>query len=719
MWYVLDHGMRVILTVAPVAIIAFCLARVLVREVDTAKRLAAGLLIAFAVVIAASALLGMLGVLSFSGYVVALWPPAAAALLVSRKYGSRETRSPDEQAKPSWPVTALGIVATTITIGALATKLLYGMPEYDELTYHLFFPNQWVAHQRVFLIDTPFGDAAPGYAPANGELWYGWLMAPMAGPAPGQDGGGPPEFRTRGVIVFHVLFHGGIGFLAKIGQFPFLLLLGSSLTLLARRLGAKAPMKYLPAVLLPFIPWVLRQASSASVDLMMGSLLVAALAFGCEHRSTGKRIDAVASGLSLGLACGVKFVALVYMPFVLLPALIGFFEKRDGKALLGFSLAAALAGTPWYWRNVFLTGNPIFPADVSFFGHVIFPGAYTRQAMAASPFHVPDVGSAVAVAAHSVGFWFSVLCLGGMISGLVLCRRRPEWRLVAWIAPVALLWHFLVVPYNSQDRFLLWIGALSLLPLALWPNTGKCRLSLGLLLLALVGFSLVGPRVSLQLGTVRVPAAGLLVAGIPNLLETVLVTLVVCLAWYVGRSRAWAGVVVGAAALAIMSALVRPVMFVRPMNANVPPQLPLAGYHRLLQEHPKTVAYAGRNIPYFLAGAEGGTRVCYVNVDGQTDEHLYGYVRDAAASGQLDKTDADPDWARRNPNFDAWRAAMARLGVGYLFVEPLSPSEAKYIGNDTEGFPVERAWARGHPEAFTLVASDRKWEIYSVLPLRR
>ena len=712
MLYALDHTFRVAATVGPVVLIAWTVARLLVREADTPKQLTIGLLAAFTTVSASSAVLGVLGVLSFRGYVAVLWPLLAAAYLLWRKYGSTKTQSA-AKLKLSWPVAAVAIVSTTVTIGALGARLSYPIPDYDELTYHLFFPNQWIAHHRVFLIDTPFGDAAPGYAPSDGELWYAWLMAPMAGPAP-QLESSLPEFWSTEVKGRHVLFHGGIGLLGKVGQFPFLLLLAFSLTLLARRLGAKPSMEYLPAALLPFIPWVLREASSGSVDLMMSGLLVSALAFIFEYRTTGTLIDAVAAGLSLGLACSVKFVSLLYMPFVLVVAVIGFLRARDGKGLLAFSLACVVAGTPWYCRNVLLTSNPLFPADVSLFGHVVFPGAYTRGAMTASKFHAPDFRSAVIIATNVVGFWFSVLCSGGMAASVILSRRRPEWRLVAWIAPVALVWHFLVVPYNSQQRFLLWVGALTLLPLAFWADTPRGRLLLGLLLAALVDLSLIGSRVSFHFGPIQVPGDGLLIVNRRAFLEMALVALVICVGWYIGRLNTW--VRFAAVALTMTAVFVLPILFVRPMSAALVPQLPLTGYLRLLQEHPRTVAYSGNNIPYFLAGAEGETRVYYVNVDGQTNKHLYSYIRDEALASRLDKTKEKSDWARRNPNFDAWLHAMVALGVQCLFVEPLNPVEGAYLAHDADGFPIERVWARGHPEALPLIASSKKWEIYRVLP---
>jgi hypothetical protein len=661
--YALDHTLRVILTVSPVVIVAWSGARILVPQRDFPTRMTVSLLIGFITVCTSGGVLGILGALSFRGYLLILWPLAAGALFLWRRLRSQNVDA-SASARPSWPIVVTGVVATLVTAGALARKLVDGIPGYDELTYHLFFPTQWIADRKISIIDTPFGDAAPAYAPANGELWYTWLMAPMAGSVPIA-----PSLDS--------LLHSGVGVIAKVGQFPFLFLLGLSLTVLARRLAGSRSMMYLPAVLLPFIPNVLQQTSSATVDLMMGSLVVAALAFILEYRATGDRTDAIAAGTALGLAGGVKFLALINSPFVLLPALMAFSRRRDAKAAIAFAVAAAVVGSPWYLRNMFLTGNPIFPADVSLFGRVIFPGAYTRQAMTASEFHVSGFSSIVEVAVRSVGFWFSLVGIGGMIAGFALGRRRPEWRSLAWVAPCALVWHFLVVPYNSQSRFLIWVGALTLLPLSLWPDTGTGRRWLGAILAGLVGVSLIGPRVSFQIGRVRVPAGGLVD----------------------GQMRT-------------------PMKFVRRLNRMGPADLQLAGYVRVLEMRPKAVAYSGRNIPYLLAGIEGRTRVRYVNVDGRTDKHLHDYIEEEARSGALDKTMEKQEWTRRHPDFDAWLGALRSMGIDLLFVEPTFGDEVRYLAHDASFFLIERRWAQQHPETFALVAADRKWELYSVLPRR-
>ncbi len=42
----------------------------------------------------------------------------------------------------------------------------------------------------------------------------------------------------------------------------------------------------------------------------------------------------------------------------------------------------------WYGRNLILTGNPLYPLQVTAFGRVWLPGWYGRDAMSLSPYYI-------------------------------------------------------------------------------------------------------------------------------------------------------------------------------------------------------------------------------------------------------------------------------------------------------------------------------------------
>ena len=79
----------------------------------------------------------------------------------------------------------------------------------DGPIYHLYFAARWWKAGRLILVAAPFGENAATYFPANGDLWFTWLIAAWGGET-----------------------------LAKVGQAPFLLLAGAAAYGCARSLGA-------------------------------------------------------------------------------------------------------------------------------------------------------------------------------------------------------------------------------------------------------------------------------------------------------------------------------------------------------------------------------------------------------------------------------------------------------------------------------------------------
>ena len=79
----------------------------------------------------------------------------------------------------------------------------------DGPIYHLYFAARWWKAGRLFLVASPFGENAATYFPANGDLWFTWLMASWGGDR-----------------------------LAKVGQAPFFVLAAAAAYGCARRLGA-------------------------------------------------------------------------------------------------------------------------------------------------------------------------------------------------------------------------------------------------------------------------------------------------------------------------------------------------------------------------------------------------------------------------------------------------------------------------------------------------
>jgi hypothetical protein len=79
-----------------------------------------------------------------------------------------------------------------------------------------------------------------------------------------------------------------------------------------------------------------------------------------------------ASGMFMGIACGIKYYGLFAATVAFLLATIIFFRQSGWsvtlKVLTSFSLGVLLFGWPFYIKNLVMTGNPLFPAMFDLFG---------------------------------------------------------------------------------------------------------------------------------------------------------------------------------------------------------------------------------------------------------------------------------------------------------------------------------------------------------------
>ncbi len=110
----------------------------------------------------------------------------------------------------SWDaVLSLALLLSSALVLGMKSLLLGVKVVSDGPIYHLYFAARWWKEGRLFLVASPFGENAATYFPANGDLWFTWLMATWGGDR-----------------------------LAKVGQAPFLVLASLAAYGCARRLGA-------------------------------------------------------------------------------------------------------------------------------------------------------------------------------------------------------------------------------------------------------------------------------------------------------------------------------------------------------------------------------------------------------------------------------------------------------------------------------------------------
>ena len=148
---------------------------------------------------------------------------------------------------------------------------------------------------RLFLVASPFGENAATYFPANGDLWFTWLMASWGGDR-----------------------------LAKVGQAPFLVLAslaaygcaapagrGRSASLVATCWFASST----PLLIFSFEP---------NVDtIFVAGYLMAAYFFLQASQGPGDTAACCLGALAAGEALGTKAVGVVFVPPLLALAMVG------------------------------------------------------------------------------------------------------------------------------------------------------------------------------------------------------------------------------------------------------------------------------------------------------------------------------------------------------------------------------------------------------------
>jgi hypothetical protein len=692
-----------------------------------ADRLIRGAVVGTAVVVFCGLVLGGIGWLGRAPYAIVLAVLAAGAQVLK---GGPSRANRITVANIPWPAVAFcgAILAVVISFGLSHSPLT----AYDSLSYHLFFPARWLQEHRLSIIATPFSDEAQSYAPANGELFFLWLMAPLHSDQ-----------------------------LARIGQVPFYVLIGIALYALARRTGARPGTALYPALFAMVSRPVVEQAVGADVDLICWSLFLASLYLGLHALETNERRDWALLGVSLGLYAGTKYVALVYVP-VLALLIIARVLKRTPSGLSGqggraAALLWAIPGVlafslPWYLRNWVVAGSPLYPASLSLAGVTIARGAYSRAAMLHSVFHTTELRLFPVMAAHAFGVTLILCWLPLAAAGAwAIVRQAQRWPgvflLVAPVLMVPLYWFG--VPDNVDSRFLLPAAILALVPVAFAFRPGRSAWNAVVHGLCALSFCwiCVGANAELHADLPWYMGGWLSLRGIVSLRHLPVLVATGAAgagAWWVLRRTAYRpALMVGTVALAAVLLTRAAATWCAPEKCEYLQTTStflrstfFSAWHWVdALRSPAIFAYTGNNVPYPLIGPRLTNHVYYVNIDRHLSWRFHDYDRafrqrvsstESAplatssgvllplkpASGPLDAV--RPRYERIRGDRSAWISNLKALRVDHVFISALSAYEVDYVWHNEGGFPIEDDWARADPQAFTLVYENPQIRIYAV-----
>jgi hypothetical protein len=674
-------------------------------------------------------LAGQIRLAAALGLATAVFSAGLAARLVARQAAGANELPGDSAAQTesgglvvrvsAWAAGVIGLwAALDVLIEGLAGPVLVVS---DAPIYHLYFAMRWWKTGTLELVPTPFGESAAPYFPANADVWFTWLLLPWRDET-----------------------------LAKVGQWPFLLIAAAAVFALARELVGRWQIALIPALLWGTSSPPLIHSHWADVDLAVTAWYLLATWFLVRYSRTAALADLVCSALGVGATLGTKYVAILFVPALVLAACV--LAWRSAHRWRDLAIYLACAAVPclyWYGRNWMLTGNPLYPLNWEVLGVPVLRGWYSRQAMLTSDYHIPlgDWRSLLMILLRAAD---PVLVPVWMISGVAGWWISPRGRrlaaLLAMLALLHIVLFWFVNPYQTQERFLFTAFALLAAPLATlldrWPVS--CAP-----LVALVGYhlaaaqpdvrpwlvararhleSLPGPLPApMSLGHLgrdgrdgMNPARGRLV-----LLGALAVASAAVTLRPAGRAsrlalRGASAVLMGVAIVTAWSghsAAIRQ----EPWLKFYPPWHDLGyveGWRRLEDAGAagRRVAYAGTNLPYYLFGIGLRNDVRYVNINQYAGYRMHDYHALYSARGERLSPSATPDWDRREADVRAWLSNLQEQRIELLFIGLTNQSGGVHQHNvfDAEGFPVERTWADRLPEIFRLLHANRSVRLYAV-----
>jgi len=324
--------------------------RWLVPKLTISQRLVASWALGSGLLATLILLAGLAGLLSRTLWLIAVIALAAVALGILYKNLRRTAAEKVVYEFGRWwallllvifPFAVMALAAATVPPGFLWSAEGGG---YDVLEYHLQVPNEWYHAGRIeFLPHNAYANL-----PANAEMFY--LLATILNRGP------------YAAVYAAQLTHTGFAFACVLAVWIFVRPWGTwPAALAAAALATCGWMAYLAP--LAYVEMPMLFLSIVMVGVLVTTLRDATL----DLRASGL------IGLMLGLVGGYKYTALAMLaPGVVIAAALGAVAVRRYRGFLLYPLAvavfAAIGLSPYLLRNLFWTGNPVFPIAYDRFG---------------------------------------------------------------------------------------------------------------------------------------------------------------------------------------------------------------------------------------------------------------------------------------------------------------------------------------------------------------
>ena len=643
---------------------------------DALQRLLDTLLLWLSVQYVSVALCGIAGVLD-------VWTMTSAALLAcvvmwlaARNGQSLETPSTSNVAWEWYAAWACGGFLLGYAGAVIVNQYYVPVMSDDALTYHVPAAVRWLQTGRLVLHEVWFFNPANTYSPLAGSTFIAWWLAPL-----------------------------GNDWLARFVQVPGLVLIFVGMIRLGRLLGAPLALAALVALAAVSAKPFMRQILVTKDDLYLAGFFLAAV-IALAQENLLDRLGPWRLGAAVGLFLATKYTALLALPVLLLmadaPWRAGWNGRRWAIAIL---MAGVIAG-PWFLRNWWMMGNPLFPIDVGGSEGWLFRGLFaTRRSeelrtfsgvwrvLGETHFRMPPTLLIVLAATCAA------------VIGMLLLRRssvkEPLPRVCAFGPSIGFAVFVLTSPYAEVrflgPVFLLLFGCVAFV-LASLPRMPSVALAVGLAVVSVYASFVVNRGVLFQGGIIAMVVAA-------------------ALAFILDRMRLGARGVAGMAAVCVLAVasyvfvyqdinIARYIAQTHPRWADPTVYGPLADaweFVRTSVPRDATVAYTNTNLVYPLMGFVGDRRVVYAPTRPDVTTlhslpHLPGPVSGEHLVAEVARvTTADAD-------VETWIANLRRLNADYLFVA------RDAVVKD----PPELTFARGDRARFEPVFENAAATVYRI-----
>src|SRR5690606_17423233 len=567
--------------------------------------------------------------------------------------------------------------------------------------YHMPIVVEWLQAGSLWEIFYAVWGGPLGYYPSHHELLLSWLILPF-----------------------------GNDYLANLLNFPIIAMTVIVIYKTLREMNVEPFLSWLAGALVMVMPIFLRQLGTGQVDVLMALGVFISWYY---FLRTYKRRDGVLLIpllLNLALMLGTKYLAIIYSIPILVVFffLHGFWRKTHRFWWLWFLLILGTIGSMWYWRNLLLTGNPLFPASVHIGDWMLFEGytGLTERIQELSLWHrVTESGQwtewlqamikETGWHMYLVVIAYALLVLE-MLSKLLFTRmKRGEgkiYTLMLFFLPA--YWYlYFTAPYTASMmehnvRYAMpWLMLSMLMVVYVVYKLGAARKGLviglmGIILwqfLTLVTAVRSGNELFLELSYVS------LHKGLFFMLFMILLLAFLSFdAWRKHYARRY--VFIG------LTCVIAFVFFqqagearglLRETSWQQKYSFPLMKAYEWIDEHvPPNAVIANSLNPFYypLYGPELQRKVRYININACGECDYFTYHQQGMS-------------VRDNANYDSWRENLRRAGVDYLVL-------GYSIRDGLEDvYPYELEWVGQHPSDFLLEFEAEGVFVYKVVRERK